>query len=75
MSMHGLIEMTEVAHVFNPVFAFMRNNDATEADEAAIDPDNLEHWYISNEQGERTQIGPPGIFDKDGKKHILWRFL
>lgn len=73
MSMHGLIELTEAASIFQPVFEFMRNNDATEVDETAIDPDSLENWYIADERGARTDIGAPGVFAKDGQEQILWR--
>ena len=33
-----------------------------------------ENWAIVNEEGERLEIGLPGIFKQDDALHVMWRY-
>lgn len=74
-AMHGIIALTPSAVPYEPIFAFFQDEDRPEGMEPPFAEELLENWFVESESGKRDEIGIPGIFELDGRKHIMWRYF
>lgn len=73
--MHGIINLLPSAEQYKPIFEYFQNQERPQPEEPPFEEHLLENWFIENEQNRRQEIGLPGIFDLDNRKHIMWRYL
>jgi len=73
MDMHGLIELTADAAPYQPLFAWWTDPNRQRGQEPPFPEEQLENWFVEDEQGERQEIGLPGIYTQNNRLEILWR--
>lgn len=70
--MHALIELTPQAEEYKYLFEAFASPE--ELEKLAPPQQVYENWAIVNEEGERLEIGLPGIFKQDDALHVMWRY-
>lgn len=70
--MHALIELTPQAEEYKYLFEAFASLE--ELEKLAPPQPVYENWAIVNEEGERLEIGLPGIFKQDDALHVMWRY-
>ncbi|MBA4079007.1 MAG: hypothetical protein C0508_28510 [Cyanobacteria bacterium PR.023] len=73
--MHGFINLLPSAEQYKPIFEYFQNQERPQSEEPPFEEHLLENWFIEDEQNQRQEIGLPGIFDLDNRKHIMWRYF
>ncbi|CAN5361395.1 hypothetical protein BH11CYA1_BH11CYA1_35930 [soil metagenome] len=72
---HGIIKLLPSSEQYKPIFEYFQNQERPKSDAPPFEEHFLENWFIENEQNQLQEIGLPGIFDLDHRKHIMWRYF
>lgn len=75
MDMHGLIELTEDSKPYQEMFDRWTDPNRDHSLEPPFPTALLEDWFVETEHGERREIGLPGIFKRNDRLEILWRYF
>lgn len=73
--MHGIINLSPSAEQYKSIFKYFHDKERPQSEEPPFAEHLLENCFIENEQNQRQEIGLPGIFDLDNRKHIMWRYF
>lgn len=73
-SMHGIVELSTDAEPFKPIFAFFQDRSIPKDMEPPFPEELLENWFMEKDGGDPEEIGIPGVFEMEGKTHIMWRY-
>ncbi len=69
--MSGDIELTAEGTPYRKIFSFLTDEEAmTSGCELPFDESYLDHWSIEDENGHRTEIMTPGVYENG---EIIWR--
>ncbi len=66
----GEIELTDKGAEYKDIFEFFADQDKRMYVDPPFSDNQLENWFVENEQGERTEISTPAVNDKN---EIWWR--
>ncbi len=73
--MHGIIELTDQAKAYDDLFKYWTDENTPDEEDPPFPEKMLNNWFIEDEDGEKKEIGLPGVFDRNNRKEILWRYF
>ena len=71
--MHGSIQLTEGAAAVKEFLDYWSDPDVPKNEEPPYPAHFLENWFIEDDQGFQSEIGPPTVFIHEGNQEIFWR--
>ena len=67
--------LTDQAKAYDDLFKYWTDENTPDEEDPPFPEKMLNNWFIEDEDGEKKEIGLPGVFDRNNRKEILWRYF